>query len=62
MTCKLKLQPQNVSKKCTRDIKVIPKLTLCGKWLKTAGFLPNEIIYVKVEEGRLVITSCQPTE
>jgi len=62
MTRKFKLQPQYVSKKYTRDIKVIPKLTLCGKWLETAGFLPNEIIYVKVEEGRLVITSYQPIE
>ena len=62
MTRKFKLQPQYVSKKYTHDIKVIPKLTLCGKWLENAGFLPNEIIYVKVEEGRLVITSHQPAE
>ena len=62
MTGKFKLQPQYVSKKYTRDITIIPKLTLFGKWLETAGFLPNKIIYVKVEEGRLVITSYQPTE
>ena len=62
MTRTFKLQPQYVSKKYTRDFKVIPKLTLCGKWLETAGFLPNEIIYVKVEEGRLIITSCQSNE
>ena len=61
MTRKLKLQPQYVSLKYRRE-KVVPKLTLCGKWLETAGFLPHEIIYVKVEEGRLVITSYQPTE
>ena len=42
--------------------KIIPKLTLSGNWLQKAGFLPYEIIYVKVEEGRLVITSYQPTE
>ena len=58
----IKLLKDFNSNKYTRDIKVIPKLTLCGKWLETAGFLPNEIIYVKVEEGRLVITSYQPTE
>ena len=61
MTRKFKLQPQHVSLKYRRE-KVVPKLILSGKWLETAGFLPNEIIYVKVEEGRLVITSYQPTE
>ena len=61
MTRKFKLQPQHVSLKYRRE-KIIPKLTLCGKWLETAGFLPHEIIYVKVDEGRLVITSYQPTE
>ena len=62
MTRKFKLQPQYVSRKYTRDIKIIPKLTLSGNWLQKAGFLPYEIINVKVEEGRLVITSYQPTE
>jgi len=62
MTRTFKLQPQYVSKKYTHDIKIIPKLTLSGNWLQKAGFLPNKIIYVKVEEGRLVITSCQPIE
>ena len=61
MTRKFKLQPQHVSLKYRRE-KVVPKLILSGKWLETAGFLPNEIIYVEVEEGRLVITSYQPTE
>jgi len=61
MTRKFKLQPQHVSLKYRRE-KVVPKLTLSGKWLETAGFLPNEIIYVKVEKGRLIITSYQPTE
>ena len=62
MTRKFKLQPQYVSRKYTRDIKIIPKLTLSGNWLQKAGFLPYEIIYVKVEEGRLVITAYQPAE
>ena len=62
MTRTFKLQPQYVSKKYTREINVIPKLTLSGKWLEKAGFLPHEIIYEKVEDGRLVITASQPTE
>ena len=62
MTRKFKLQPQYVSRKYTRDIKIIPKLTLSGNWLQKAGFLPYQIIYVKVEEGRLVITAYQPNE
>jgi len=62
MTRTFKLQPKYVSRKYTRDIKIIPKLTISGNWLQKAGFLPNEIIYVKVEDGRLVITSYQPTE
>ena len=62
MTRKLKLQPKYVSRKYTREIKIIPKLTISGNWLKMAGFLPYEIIYVKVEEGRLTITSGEPTE
>jgi len=62
MTRKFKLQPKYVSRKYTHEIKIIPKLTISGIWLKKAGFLPYEIIYVKVEEGRLTITSCEPTE
>jgi hypothetical protein len=61
MTRKFKLQPQHVSLKYRRE-KIVPKLVLAGKWLETAGFLPNEIIYVKVEESLLVITSYQPAE
>jgi len=62
MTRTFKLQPQYVSRKYTRDINVVPKLTLSGKWLETAGFLPHKKIYVKVEDGRLVITSYEPIE
>ncbi len=56
MTRKIKLQPHYVTLKW-RETKVVPKLTLSGKWLQTAGFLPNKTIYVKVENGRLVITA-----
>jgi hypothetical protein len=34
-----------------------PKLTLSGKWLEEAGFLPSNHIEVEVEEGRLIITA-----
>ena len=57
-----KLQPKYVSRKYRRNIKVIHRLTISGNWLQKAGFLPNEIIYVKVEDSQLVITSYQPTE
>jgi hypothetical protein len=34
-----------------------PKLTLSGKWLQEAGFLPSALINVEVENGRLIITT-----
>lgn len=34
-----------------------PKLTLSGKWMEKAGFLPSTLINVEVEFGKLVITT-----
>ena len=34
-----------------------PKLTLSGKWMEKAGFLPSALINVEVEFGKLIITS-----
>ena len=59
MTRIIKLQPHYVTLKW-RETKVVPKLTLSGKWLENAGFQPHKKIYVKVEDGRLVITSYEP--
>ena len=62
MTRTIKLQPHYVSRKWSRNSKVVPKLTLSGIWLESAGFLPKEIIYVKVESGQLIITAVKPLE
>lgn len=34
-----------------------PKLTLSGKWMEKAGFLPSTLINVEVQFGKLVITT-----
>jgi len=58
MTKVIKLQPHYVRKSGPRkDYVIRPKLTLSGKWLQEAGFLPSTLINVEVQSGRLVITS-----
>ncbi|MDR1679023.1 MAG: type I toxin-antitoxin system SymE family toxin [Prevotellaceae bacterium] len=39
------------------SLKIVPELRLCGNWLETAGFLPEEYVSVTVMEGLLVIRS-----
>jgi len=54
----LKLQPAYIaSNNRSTGFTIRPKLTLSGKWLQEAGFLPSTLINVEVENGRLVITS-----
>jgi hypothetical protein len=59
MTRILKLQPNYVPRSSNRStgFTIRPKLTLSGKWLEEAGFLPSTLINVEVENGRLVITT-----
>ena len=59
MTRIIKLQPNYVpgSSNNGTGFTVRPKLTLTGKWLEEAGFLPSTLISVEVENGRLIITS-----
>lgn len=58
MTRVIKLQPNYVHKKGSfKEFIVRPKLTLSGKWLEDAGFLPSTLINVEVQNGRMVITS-----
>jgi hypothetical protein len=33
-----------------------PKITLTGKWLEEAGFLPSEFVNVEVQFGKMIIT------
>jgi hypothetical protein len=59
MTRILKLQPNYVPRSSNRStgFTIRPKLTLSGKWLEEAGFLPSTLINVEVENGRLIITT-----
>lgn len=38
-----------------RIVVMEPEIRLCGQWLKQAGFLPGQIVYVKQEGNQLVI-------
>ena len=57
MTKVITLQPEYVRGKYDDNYRQVPKLTLRGKWLKEAGFLPHQVVHVTVEKGRMVITS-----
>jgi hypothetical protein len=58
MTRVIKLQANYVPKNDYRKTFAIrPKLTLSGKWMEEAGFLPSTLINVEVQFGKLVITS-----
>ena len=58
MTRVIKLQPNYVaSNNRSTGFTIRPKLTLSGKWLEEAGFLPSTLINVEVQNGRLIITS-----
>jgi hypothetical protein len=54
----LKLQPNYIaSNNRSTGFTIRPKLTLSGKWLEEAGFMPSTLINVEVENGRLIITT-----
>jgi len=58
MTRIIKLQANYVPKNdFKRTFAIRPKLTLSGKWMEEAGFLPSTLINVEVQFGKLVITS-----
>ena len=58
MTRVIKLQANWVPKpKSYKSFVKRPKLTLSGKWMEEAGFLPSTLINVEVQFGKLVITS-----
>ena len=54
----VKLQPMFVQHTgCNRRLYSIrPKLTLTGKWLEEAGFLPSAFVNVEVQFGKMIIT------
>ena len=59
MTKTVKLQPKYVQRTgCNRRLHSIrPKLTITGKWLEEAGFLPSAFINIENEFGKLIITA-----
>jgi hypothetical protein len=59
MTRKMKIQPNYVanSKNRSTGFVIRPKLTLSGKWMEEAGFLPSTFINVHVENGTITITT-----
>ena len=58
MTRIIKLQPNYVANSNrSTGFTIRPKLTLSGKWLEEAGFMPSTLINVEVQNGRLIITS-----
>jgi hypothetical protein len=40
-----------------RTFAIRPKVTLSGKWMEEAGFLPSTLINIEVQFGKLVITT-----
>jgi len=58
MTRKMKLQANYVARNnYQRTFAIRPKLTLSGKWMEEAGFLPSTLINIEVQFGKLVITT-----
>ncbi|MBK6285832.1 MAG: type I addiction module toxin, SymE family [Draconibacterium sp.] len=61
LTKVIKLQPHYIQKReLSKGYVIRPKLTMSGKWLEEAGFLPSTLINVEVQYGKLVITSKEP--
>lgn len=55
----MKIQPNYVanSKNRSTGFVIRPKLTLSGKWMEEAGFMPSTFINVHVENGIITITT-----
>jgi hypothetical protein len=60
----IKLQPNYVANSSNRSTGFVtrPKLTLSGKWMQEAGFMPSNLVNVEVQFGKLVITSKEFSE
>jgi len=57
MTRTMKLQANYVPRNdYKRTFAIRPKLTLSGKWMEEAGFMPSTLINVEVQYGKLIIT------
>jgi len=55
MTRVIKLQPEYRQNRHERTPRIVPKLTLSGKWLQKAGFEPDNVVRVIVTDGKLTI-------
>lgn len=50
-----KIQPVIIPGRLYRDRKIYSVLTLRGKWLHDAGFLPYQQVNVTIEPDRIII-------
>ncbi len=57
MNRNLKIEPIYQTRK-----KIFSRIRLEGKWLKDAGFNPNQRVNVEVKDGQLIITVIQPQQ
>ena len=55
MTKVIKLQPVYRQKRGEPMARKVPKLTLQGNWLEDAGFHVDNMVQVRVENGKLTI-------
>ena len=51
----LKIQANIIPSRSYRKIKIYPKIILSGKWLLDAGFSPDSIVNVTVQNNSLTI-------
>lgn len=52
----LKIQTQYRQRKYTKQMHVVPQITLKGNWLESAGFYPTTYVEVTImEDGAILI-------
>jgi len=56
----LKIQTQYRQRKYSKNMHVVPQITLKGNWLESAGFYPTTFVEVSIlEDGSILIqNSC----
>jgi len=57
MTKVIKLQPVYRQNRNESSPRIVPKLTIQGKWLEEAGFEVADVVHVKMENGKLTIVN-----
>lgn len=57
---KVTIQPHVIPAKYPNSMKKYSSLILKGKWLLDSGFNPGDVVFIKVQDNRIVIERSLP--